>query len=145
MPDLLPRYTVDMFDALPDTPGEIRVGNDTSLLPDILVYPARFPLGIAWKDVTEWRLAIEIVSRSSAIYDRDYERRAYAAVGVREYWVVDARAHAVEIRHPGDTEPRVARERVVYQTPGASSRPPSTSTPSSSGRRSCFWTLRRPR
>ncbi len=168
MPDLLPRYTVDMLDALPETPGvryelisgfllvtpaagslhavitarlvtllsgaiperyayvappgEIRVGRDTSLVPDVLVFPARFRLGAAWKDVTEWLLAIEIVSPSSAIYDRDHKRRAYLALGVHEYWVVDSAARTVEVWHPGDRSPRVERDRVAYRTPGGESR-----------------------
>lgn len=164
MPAVMPLYTVDMLDALPDEPGvryeliqgillvtpaagslhaaittrlivllggtidesvgrvappgEVRVGQRTSLVPDILVYPARFPLGTEWADVTEWLLAVEIVSPSSAVYDRDHKRRAYLAVGVHEYWVVDPRARTIDVWHPGDVVPRVERERFVYRTPG---------------------------
>ena len=163
MPAVLPRYTVDMLDALPDypgvryelvdglllvtpaagslhagitarliaslvagipedyayvaPPGEVRVGRFTSLVPDILVYPSRFPLGTAWKDITEWLLAIEIVSPSSAVYDRDHKRRAYLALGVREYWVVDPMRRSIEVWRPGDAAPRIESVRFEYVTP----------------------------
>jgi len=58
-----------------------------------------------------------IVSPSSAIYDRDHKRRAYLALGVREYWVVDPRTRAIEVWQPGDASPRVQRERCAYRTP----------------------------
>ncbi|MGH7669614.1 MAG: Uma2 family endonuclease [Gemmatimonadaceae bacterium] len=164
MPAVLPRYTVDMLDDLPDDPylryelidgvlfvtpaagsahselttrlvmnfstrlpqsvarvappGEVRVGQRNSLVPDILVYPARFAIGTAWPDITDWLLAIEIVSRSSAIYDREHKRRAYLALGVREYWVVDPRTRAVEVWHPGDAAATIHRDAVTYRTPG---------------------------
>ena len=99
-------------------PGEVRVGERNSLIPDILVYPARFAIGAAWPDITDWLLAIEIVSRSSAIYDREHKRRAYLALGVREYWVVDPRARTVEVWHPGDAAAAIHRDTVSYRTPG---------------------------
>jgi Uma2 family endonuclease len=33
-------------------PGEIRIGDSTSLQPDILVYPSNRPLGEPWRNVT---------------------------------------------------------------------------------------------
>ncbi len=163
---VVPRYTLDMLDALPEypgvryelvdgvllvtpaaddaqtelitwlivllaagipseeahiaPPGEVRVGPSYSLIADILVYPARFPVGTPWKDVTEWLLAIDIVSPISAIYDRVHKRRAYMALGVREYWVVDPLTRTVEVWHPADTSPVIHRTQVTYRTPGGS-------------------------
>ena len=42
-------------------------------------------------------LVIEIVSPSSAKYDRIYKFRKYQKAGVREYWVVDPEAKFVEV------------------------------------------------
>ncbi|MGH7688154.1 MAG: Uma2 family endonuclease [Gemmatimonadaceae bacterium] len=164
MPAVLPRYTVDMLDELPDDPhvryelidgfllvtpaagqihsvlttrlvvalaghlpetfahvlppGEVQVGKYHRLIPDILVTPSRFPLDAAWTSITDWLLAIEIVSRSSAIYDREHKRWAYLALGVREYWVVDHRTRTVEVWHAGDAAAAIHRDTVTYRTPG---------------------------
>lgn len=163
MPAVLPRYTVDMLDALPDDPGvryelidgfllvtpapgvihaaittrlvlalaasipesdayvlppgEVAVGKSNRLVPDILVIPSRFGLSAQWQDVSEWYLAIEIVSRSSAFYDREHKRRAYLALGVREYWVVDPRTQTVEVWRPGDDRPEVHDHTLTYLLP----------------------------
>src|SRR5678815_1627143 len=50
-------------------PGAISVPPRTQLQPDILVYPARFPLDIKWQDITEHWLAVEVLSHSSRMYD----------------------------------------------------------------------------
>jgi Uma2 family endonuclease len=39
-------------------------------------------------------MTLEVVSRSSVAKDTDVLRQAYAAAGVREYWLVDARGEA---------------------------------------------------
>jgi len=165
MSALLPRYTVDQVDALPEypgvryevldglllvspapgsmhavvtsrvvsmlaaaipeehayvaSPGEIRLEPFTSLVPDVLVYPATLGLGAPWQDISEWLLAVEIVSPSSAVYDRDYKRRAYAALGVREYWVVDPMQRTVEVSQPGAGAPRIERRPFRLEVSGA--------------------------
>jgi Uma2 family endonuclease len=78
-------------------PGAISVPPLTQLEPDILVYPARFGPTVEWVDVTEHWLAIEVLSRSSRVYDREFKRDAYLALGVAEVWLVDLVAHSVEI------------------------------------------------
>jgi Uma2 family endonuclease len=164
MPALLPRYTVDQVDGLPEypgiryelldglllvspapasvhavitsriismlmggipeehayvaSPGELRLEPFTSLVPDVLVYPVKFGLGAPWKDITEWLLAVEIVSPSSAVYDRDYKRRAYLTLGVQEYWVVDPMQRTVEVSRSLDEAPRVERRVFRYHVPG---------------------------
>jgi len=53
------------------------------LQPDILVYPARFSPLTDWKKITEHWLAVEVLSPSSRIYDREFKCDAYFAMGVR--------------------------------------------------------------
>lgn len=166
MPALLPRYTVDQVEELPEypgvryelldglllvspaptsmhavvtsriismlmagipeevayvaSPGELRLEPFTSLVPDVLVYPAKFGLGFPWKDITEWLLAVEIVSPSSAVYDRDYKRRAYLALGVQDYWVVDPMQRTIEVSRSLDDAPRVECRVFRYDVPGTS-------------------------
>ena len=75
--------------------GAIQRGENTQLQPDVLVF--RAPPHVAnWRDVGEWWLAVEVMSPSSRIYDREVKRAAYMALGVEEYWLVDLDARSVE-------------------------------------------------
>lgn len=76
--------------------GAIQRGAKTQLQPDILVYPAAFPPAADWRNIRGWWLAVEVLSPSSRIYDREVKRGAYLALGVEEYWVVDPRRCFVE-------------------------------------------------
>ena len=79
------------------SPGAISVPPHTQLLPDILVYPARFGPSVDWADVSEHWLAIEVLSRSSRIYDREIKRDAYFALGVKQVWLVDIADRSVVV------------------------------------------------
>lgn len=97
-------------------PGAISRPPRTQLQPDILVSPARFGPRTDWAKVTEHWLAVEVVSRSSRVYDREVKRGAYFALGVRELWLVDYRDLAVEVwRSPGAHE--VVRDVIRWSLP----------------------------
>jgi len=88
----------------------------THLEPDILVIPAGYPLDSAWVDIPEHWLAVEILSRSSRVYDREFKRDAYIALGVAEVWLVDRRDKSVEVctrRGPG----KVVRDTIRWTVP----------------------------
>lgn len=78
-------------------PGAIVRKPRTQLQPDILVYPARFAPTTEWPKVTEHWLAVEVLSRSSKVYDREFKRDAYFALGVEQVWLVDWRERLVEV------------------------------------------------
>jgi Uma2 family endonuclease len=78
-------------------PGAVSVPPRTQLQPDLLVYPARFAPTVDWAKVTEHWLAVEVLSRSSRMYDREFKRDAYFALGVPQVWLVDARGCSVEV------------------------------------------------
>src|SRR5262249_8493397 len=76
---------------------------ESERLPDIAVYLTR-PKGK--KDRTLWRtwlpeLIVEVVSESSR--DRDYteKREEYWSLGIKEYWIVDAKLQQVVILRRG--------------------------------------------
>jgi Uma2 family endonuclease len=98
-------------------PGVVPRPPRTQLEPDVLVYPARFPGNSPWTAVTEHWLAVEIFSPSSKIYDRDFKRRAYHTLGVREVWLVDADERTIDVsRADGIVESY--RDRLQWAIPG---------------------------
>lgn len=95
-------------------PGAVVRLPRTQLQPDILVYPARFKPTTDWRKITEHWLAVEILSRSSRIYDREFKRDAYFALGLRQVWLVDLRARSVEVC-VGKGKGRVVRDRIRWR------------------------------
>jgi Uma2 family endonuclease len=80
-------------------PGAITVPPKTQLQPDILVHPDRYPIDSKWEDIDEHWLVVEVLSRSSRVYDREFKRDAYVALGVHEVWLVDRWNKQVEVSH----------------------------------------------
>jgi Uma2 family endonuclease len=78
-------------------PGAVVRMPRTQLQPDILVYPARFKPTTDWRKITEHWLAVEVLSRSSRVYDREFKRDASFALGLQQVWLVDWRDRAVEV------------------------------------------------
>ncbi len=98
------------------THGAVSFPPRTQLEPDILVVPQQFPHEAKWQEITEYWLAVEVFSRSSRIYDSEFKRDAYLALGVREVWLVDRDDRSVEVfqaRGKGRTE----RESITWHLP----------------------------
>lgn len=70
-------------------PGMVLRKPKTQLQPDILVYPSRFAPATDWSRITEHWLAVEVLSPSSRVYDREFKRDAYLNMGVQQVWLVD--------------------------------------------------------
>ena len=83
------------------SPGEIELAPRTLLQPDLLVFPATYPPGTPWAEIRDWWLAVEVFSRSSRVYDRDFKRDAYLSLGVAEVWLVDLDEHVVFVSRRG--------------------------------------------
>lgn len=97
-------------------PGAVVRTPNTQLQPDVLVVPSRFGPDIDWRKVSENWLAVEILSRSSRVYDREFKRDAYFALGVRQVWMVDRRAKIVEVSvAPGSSE--IVRDVIRWRVP----------------------------
>ena len=99
-------------------PGAVIRKPNTQLQPDILVYPSRFKPRSEWVDIDEHWLAVEVLSRSSRVYDREFKRDAYFALGVQQVWLVDWRDAVVEVCTAlGKT--RSVRDEIVWHVPAA--------------------------
>ena len=68
-----------------------------------------------WSDAPVPLLVVEVLSPSTARYDRGLKRRSYQKAGVPEYWIVDVEARLIERWRPGDSRPEVALERLLWQ------------------------------
>jgi len=76
--------------------GELEIGTRTLLNPDILVYAGSYPPKTPWKQIRGWWLAVEVLSPSTRVYDRDFKQRAYLNLGVEEVWLVDPESATVD-------------------------------------------------
>ena len=88
-------------------PGVVERKPRTHLEPDLLVFPGPIHKEFKWTDLTSHWLAVEVLSRSSRKYDRDYKRDAYLALGVAEVWLVDRWERAIFVCRPGAGERRI--------------------------------------
>jgi Uma2 family endonuclease len=104
------------------SPADIALGEDEILQPDLFVTPLDLQKPVrSWTDVTRLLLAIEIMSPSSARYDRQLKRLRYQRAGVPEYWIVDPDARLIERWRPEDTRPEVLGEKLTWQPDPAQS------------------------
>ena len=98
------------------SPGVVTLPPLTQLEPDILVVPPRFAPGTPWAEISEHWLAVEIMSRSSRVYDREFKRDAYFALGVQQVWLVDRRAREIEVSVAQGTH-EVIRDTIRWRVP----------------------------
>jgi Uma2 family endonuclease len=82
--------------------------------PDIFVLPPG-PRFLRWEDAPLPFLVVEVLSPSTARYDRGLKRRFYQRAGIAEYWVVDVDARVVERWRPGDERPEVIDGVLTWQ------------------------------
>ncbi len=83
-----------------DSPVEVRLDDENIFEPDVL-YIAPENLSIAQQDEKRILgapdLVVEVLSPSTAKYDRQEKYQAYERHGVREYWIVDPLHEVLEI------------------------------------------------
>jgi Uma2 family endonuclease len=97
------------------SPADIALGEDEVLQPDLFVY--RTASGrhlLDWSDIASLVLVIEVLSPSSAQYDRRLKRVRYQRAGVPEYWIVDLDGRVVERWRPQDARPEVLTEHLRW-------------------------------
>ena len=100
-------------------PADIIFDQRTLLEPDLFVVP--FVDGERpkdWASVGELLLAIEVLSPSTARYDRQLKRARYQREGVPEYWIVDLESRLVERWQPDDARPEILTAVLHWQPAG---------------------------
>ena len=71
-----------------------------------------------WSRMKNLLLTIEVLSPTTARYDRYTKRRLYQEVGIPFYWIVDPEERLVEVWTPETQFPSVERERVKWKPEG---------------------------
>ena len=70
----------------------------TYLEPDLFYVSAELAARLPPKHRETADLVIEVISPGSAFYDRNTKAETYAALGVRELWLIDETGETVEVR-----------------------------------------------
>ena len=71
---------------------------NTHLEPDLFYVSAETAATMKADYRTTADLVVEVISPGSAIYDRNTKADTYAALGVKEWWLVDEAMQIVEVR-----------------------------------------------
>jgi Uma2 family endonuclease len=102
------------------SPSDVEIVRGHLVQPDVFViaFPSTGPIK-HWPEIKGLRLAVEILSPSTARYDRGVKRRFYTHSPTDEYWIVDADARVVERWRQGDDRPEVLTEQLLWQPSGA--------------------------
>lgn len=97
-------------------PTAVRWGPRSEVEPDLLVLPiVRDDTKRYIDGLRSLRLAVEVLSPSSARADRHVKRLAYLANGVPDYWIVDLASRFVERWRPGSEAPEVLTDVITWQ------------------------------
>ena len=100
------------------SPADISWSHDTLVQPDLFVVDLEEARTMDWAQMHNLLLVVEVLSPSTARYDRFTKRRLYQEVPINTYWIVDPDTRSVEVWTPQDELPQVERERVVWHPPG---------------------------
>jgi Uma2 family endonuclease len=95
--------------------GDISWGPDVLVSPDVFVVPLEQIRTLDWSKIRNLLLVAEVLSPSSARFDRFIKRRRYQEAGVPLYWVVDPEEQRVEVWTPTDQFPTIEQERLVWR------------------------------
>jgi len=94
------------------SPADLELDRKSLMQPDVFVTRNRRVK--TWKDALPLRLAIEVLSPSTARADRIVKRRRFQRALI-EYWIVDLDARVVERWRPSDKRPEVAAEKLEWK------------------------------
>ena len=104
------------------SPADIELERDHLVQPDLFVCPlgAGGRVIMDWAEVRRLLLAVEVLSPSSARFDRGLKREFYLRAPVDEYWIVDVEGRTVEVWQHGDARPQIVTGGLDWSPEGAS-------------------------
>lgn len=103
------------------SPADIELQPTTLVQPDVFVSRSHDGSRVRdWKDIANLLLAVEVLSPSTARYDRVVKRNFYQRAGVEQYWIVDLDARLIERWLPDAVSPEILSEELTWNPPGAS-------------------------
>ena len=104
------------------SPFDVELEPESLVQPDVFVAPTQEALRLITEiPARTLLLAVEVISPSSARYDRVAKRALYQR-HVSEYWVIDLNARLVERWIPNDDRPEIIVDTLVWQ-PAVASEP----------------------
>ena len=96
-------------------PSDVIFDEHTRFEPDLLVVLGEAARRLrSWRELPDPALAVEILSPSSARWDRGGKRERYLT-RCAEYWIVDLDARLVERWRPGDERPAIHRDVLEWR------------------------------
>ena len=101
------------------SPADISWGDDTLVQPDLFVADLEQVRTLDWREVKTLLLVIEVLSPSTARYDRFTKRRLYQEVEIPDYWIVDPDRRLVELWTPERELPDIEGREVRWYPKGA--------------------------
>lgn len=102
------------------SPADISWEPGTLVQPDLFVANLDQARTLDWAAIRTLLLVVEVLSPTTARYDRFTKRRLYQERGIPLYWVVDPNEHVAEIWRPDDDFPRVERHALSWAPTEAS-------------------------
>ena len=113
---LAPYVTEHHLGMLFPVPADLDLQSGQVVQPDIFVAtvdPAAPPA--SWEEFGVPILMVEVISPSTARYDRIIKRRRYQRSGVPVYWIADLEARLVEVWTPDAIAPTIVDEVLEWQ------------------------------
>lgn len=104
-------------------PADISWGGlpDVLVQPDIFVIPPSAERVHEWIDVRDLSLVVEVLSPSTARYDRFTKRRLYQEMKVPLYWLIDPEHARAEVWTPDATFPALEERELRWRPAGVES------------------------
>lgn len=103
-------------------PADISWSEDSLVQPDVFVVPADQSSARDWSEIRRLLLVAEVLSPSTARFDRFQKRAYYQRHGVGTTWMVDPQRRVVEAWTP-DAEMPAIESRVLTWHPAAATDP----------------------
>jgi Uma2 family endonuclease len=103
------------------SPSDISWGGSSDVLvqPDLFVVAPHAGTVVDWIDMRHFHLFIEVLSPSTARYDRFTKRCLYQEMQVPLYWVIDLEQRRAEVWTQEATFPIIEARELRWQPPGA--------------------------